>query len=119
MAQTQARPQDLTGARRQQLATKHQEAVRAREKEIGMAQAVARELDDSVTDLVKKEPAPEKNDKGEVVYVEPPAKTVRLNTTIENMTLGIGNTLSFEAGKMYRVSARVAKHLEELGFIWH
>ena len=45
--------------------------------------------------------------------------TVRVSEDIENMTFGAGNHLSLKAGQRYRVSAALAKHLEEKGLIWH
>ena len=119
MAQTRPRPADYTGRQREKLAREHQEVVRAREDQIAMAQQAQAELDDSVHDVVGQQPATELNEDGEVIYVEAPARTIRVNSTIENMTFGAGNNYTFEEGKQYRVPALLADHLEELGYVWH
>lgn len=119
MANQRVRPADYTGRQRQKLAEQHAEVVRAREDQIAMSQAAQAELDDSVHDVAGNRQATELNEQGEVVYVEAPAKVIRINTTIENMTFGAGNNYTFEEGKQYRVPALIADHLEELGYVWH
>lgn len=119
MTTQRAKPQDFTGRQRQQLQAKHAEEIKAREGEIAMVTAAAATLDDVVIDVVRDEPVQELAPSGEVVYVEPMAKTIRVNSTIENMTFGVGNNYNFEEGKQYRVPAAVADHLEELGYVWH
>lgn len=44
---------------------------------------------------------------------------VRVNTDLEDVTLGYGNQVSFIEGRKYRVPRWVAQHLEEKGLIWH
>jgi hypothetical protein len=44
---------------------------------------------------------------------------VRVSETIENMTVGHGNTYHFKAGGKYLVPKDVADRLEELGLLWH
>lgn len=44
---------------------------------------------------------------------------VRVSETIENMTVGHGNTYHFKAGGKYLVPKEVADRLEELGLLWH
>lgn len=57
---------------------------------------------------------------GDVMTVEQrPVKTIRLNTTLENVTIGVGTDYSFVEGQQYRVPAHVADYLEELGYVWH
>ena len=43
----------------------------------------------------------------------------RVNETLEDVTIGVGNTFTFEEGRKYRAPAFVRDHLEEKGFIWH
>lgn len=119
MAQQRTRPADYTGRQRAKLASEHAEVVRAREEQISMASAVQAEYDDSVHDVVGERQEQQINEQGEVTYVEATAKTIRVNSTIENMTFGAGNLYTFEEGKQYRVPAAVADHLEELGYVWH
>jgi len=120
MAQAKARPSDYTGRQRQKLADEYAEVVRAREDSIAMAQASrTMEEENVVHDTVGDRQLQQINEQGEVVYVEPPAKTIRVNTSIEDMTFGAGNNYTFEEGQQYRVPAHVADHLEELGYVWH
>lgn len=44
---------------------------------------------------------------------------VRVNTTVDEMTVGAGNNYSFVEGRQYRVPKTVADRLEELDLIWH
>jgi hypothetical protein len=118
MAQTRPRPADYTGRQREKLARENQEVVQARQDSIAMAQAAQAELDDSVHDLAG-QTITQTDEHGEVTYVEAPARTIRVNSTIENMTFGAGNNYTFEEGKQYRIPAVIADHLEELGYVWH
>lgn len=60
----------------------------------------------------------EVNDFG-VTKAEGARKVIRVNTTLENVTIGVGTSYNFEEGKQYRVPAHVAAHLEEKGYVWH
>lgn len=119
MATQKARPQDYTGRQRQKLAAEHAEVVRAREDQIAMATAAQAEVDSGLHDYVGTRQVTELNEQGDVVYVEPEAKTIIVNTTIEDMTFGAGNLYSFKEGQQYRVPAALADYLEELGYVWH
>lgn len=48
-----------------------------------------------------------------------PTKVIRTNTTLEDVTIGVGTNYTFIEGQQYRVPQHVADHLEELGYIWH
>ena len=120
MAQSRARPTDYTGRQRAKLEAEHAEVIRAREDQIAMVQASAQaEIDDTIHDVVGERQVQELNEAGEVVYVEAPARTIRVNANIEQMTFGAGNIYDFKEGGQYRVPAHVADHLEELGYVWH
>jgi len=54
-----------------------------------------------------------------VQVVESPTTTIRVNADLEQVTIGLGNTFTFEEGKQYRVPQFVADHLEERGYVWH
>jgi hypothetical protein len=114
-----AKPGDYTGRQREAVAKQYAEVVAAREHELGMTISAHTEPSDTVTDMVKAEPVKQTNDEGEVTYVEPPARVIRIAADIENMTLGVGNNYTFKEGQLYRVPAGVADHLEELGYVWH
>lgn len=118
MAQ-QVKPSDYTGRQRARLARENAEAIATREHELAMVHQAAGELSDEVADFVREDtPVTQTNEQGEVVYVEPEARTIRVNSDIE-MTLGAGNNYSFKEGQLVRVPAGVADHLEELGYVWH
>jgi hypothetical protein len=43
----------------------------------------------------------------------------RVNTTIEDVTVGAGRHFSFQEGRKYKMPRDVYDRLEELGYIWH
>lgn len=119
MATQRARPQDYTGRQRDKLAAEHAEVVRARDDQIAMATAVQAEVDSGLHDYVGDQQTTQLNADGEVVYVEAPARVIRVNSDIDEMTFGAGNLFTFKEGQQYRVSAELANYLEELGRVWH
>lgn len=113
-------PSDYTGRQREKLEKEHAEVIQTRQAEMAMATAAKAVAEaDEVINLVKEPPKTEEGPDGTVVYVEPPARTIRVNATIEQMTFGVGNTYDFYEGRQYTVPAAVADHLEELGYVWH
>jgi hypothetical protein len=48
-----------------------------------------------------------------------PARTIRINSTLESVTIGAGNHYTFNEGEKYTVPAHVAEHLESKGYVWH
>lgn len=64
-------------------------------------------------------PAPVVEVQPEMVTVGGGDKVIRVNTKLEDVTIGQGNHYTFEEGKRYKVPAHVAAHLEEKGYIWH
>jgi lipopolysaccharide biosynthesis regulator YciM len=112
-------PRDYTGRQRQKLQAQYAEAVKAREGEIGMTQSVVRDPGNEVIDMVTEEAVPQEGEDGAVTYVEAPARTIRVNADIENMTYGYGNVYDLKEGQLYRLPAVVCDHLEELGYVWH
>lgn len=48
-----------------------------------------------------------------------PTRTIRVNETLESVTIGAGNHYTFMQGEKYVVPAHVADHLESKGFVWH
>jgi hypothetical protein len=55
----------------------------------------------------------------EPILVEEEYRTIRVNTDIEDMTYGVGNTFSMVRGKRYRVQREIAQHLESKGLVFH
>jgi len=111
----------MTGRKKAELADENAEALRLREGEISLLNAAAAEEKKSgVIDLTepKKVEAPVVAEVLDVEVVEP-TREFRVNTKIENMTIGHGNSYDFEEGRTYRVLKHVYDRLEELGYVWH
>lgn len=53
------------------------------------------------------------------VVVSGGQKKIRVNSKLEDVTIGQGNHFTFEEGKTYLVDAHVAQHLEEKGYVYH
>lgn len=145
MAQRQSRPGDFTGQAKAKLAREHADEVKARDQELGMMEAAEAEaaqnrvtdytqgpapvvLDDpdvvaQAEELLRRDP--ELLDEVHVLGDEPgqlreqPFRTIRINSTLESVTIGAGNHYTFNEGEKYRVPAHVADHLEEKGYVWH
>lgn len=149
MAQRQQRPGDFTGQAKAKLAKEHAEAVKEREGELAMmAEAEAEAAQNRVTDYTQGANNPIVLDDPDVVAEaekalrggsddvetidevhvigdpagelrDRPARTIRINSTLESVTIGAGNHYTFNEGEKYTVPAHVADHLEEKGYVWH
>jgi hypothetical protein len=124
VARNAARPGDLTGRRKAQLAAEHAEELKARENEISLINAAAAEEKENTVVEVKPrdmsapaEPAPV--EVAEAIEVEVPMVTFRVNTPLEQMTYGHGNHYDFEEGVKYKAPKPLYDHLDSLGYIWH
>jgi hypothetical protein len=53
------------------------------------------------------------------IVVEDEYRVIRVNTDIEEMTYGIGNTLTFLRGRRYRVPQHLYAWLESRGVVYH
>jgi hypothetical protein len=53
------------------------------------------------------------------IVVEDEYRVIRVNTDIEEMTYGIGNTLTFLRGRRYRVPQHLYVWLESRGVVYH
>ena len=115
-----ARPQDFTGREAARLAKERDDDQARRSAELAMATAAEAEAKEELVDLTEAAPPPAENPEpsGEV-EVRRPHRVIRVNSTIEQMTFGHGNTYDFEAGRQYKVPADLADHLEAKGFVWH
>ena len=113
-------PTDMTGRRKVELAEENAEALRLREGEITLLNAAAVEEKSGIVDLTEPKKAPPVV-VPEVLDVEVVEATreFRVNTKIENMTMGHGNSYDFEEGRTYRTKKPVYDRLEELGYVWH
>jgi len=120
VANTPTSPLDATGRAAEQAAKKNAKALQDRKDEISIAaQIEAETLETNVFDPTNAA-APIVLDEIENVGVSTANNSViiRTITDIDDMTYGVGNTLSFKAGVKYRVSPDLANYLEELGYIW-
>jgi hypothetical protein len=75
---------------------------------------------------VKQQPRPAPTNAMEVIdlgedpiVVEDEYRVIRVNTDIEEMTYGIGNTLTFLRGRRYRVPQHLYQWLESRGVVYH
>lgn len=122
MGKQQKRPGDVTGRKAEELAAKAAEELKERKAEIALATAAAEEeRQNEVVDLTSNKPAPKAEvEASDAVEVEQPYVNIRVNDTLEHVTIGQGNHYDrFEPGRTYKVPKFVADHLEEKGFVWH
>jgi hypothetical protein len=129
------RPADFTGKLMQQQQVEQSEQLKLREKELGLANAVAsQELLEEI-DYTGRQ-TPDQLDTRPVEVLDPDV-SIRVNYPIEDMTFGreiispgdpengippvIGNlkSYSFEEGRPYKVPRAVAEHLDAKGYLWH
>lgn len=114
-----ARNADLTGRMRAQGQKAHADELAARDAEITTtAGAADRALETEVVDYSSGGPVI-LDAKSEPVEVSDEWRVIRTNEDLEDVTIGVGNLYTFKAGQKTKVSAVVADHLEELGYIWH
>lgn len=114
---------DLTGKVKAELTAEVAQEQAAKAKSIAMATAA---LESAKTDeVVELTPIPvvEVNKDGdvEVLSVDETEKQVefRVNTTLEEVTIGYGRHFNFEQGQKYKADQSVYDYLEEKGLIWH
>lgn len=125
-------PTDHTGNKRQQLEKEHADEIVRRQGEMAMISHAAAEAASEVVDMVKPdEPlTASAEDAPPAVWetvggpeVRGPADdgtvVIRVNSDLEDVTIGAGNNYTFMEGQQYRVPAYVAAHLEEKGYVYH
>lgn len=117
---------DLTGNVKAELAEKHAAEQAALAKSISMATAAleAEGTDDAPIELkTNEELAPVVDVDGEIeiqsVDESEKTKTFRVNTDLDDVTIGYGNTYSFKRGTVYTAPFSVYWHLESKGLVWH
>lgn len=140
--QSQKTQGDTTGRAKEQAEREAAEQQRERQQEMTMVTQQRAEMDRTgVFDPVSGEVIAENDDEvGEdaiIVGDEPPAEIEdlgvevvddddtekqvvwRSNGDYPQVTIGVGNTFDFEAGKRYKTSLAVYNHMEEKGCVWH
>lgn len=120
MPKTQSRAGDFTGRERDRLAKEKADEIAARAAELSMMQAAQPTLEDTV-DL---QPKPKEEPKVEVEtleveIVEDRVMEFRVNESLENVTIGYGNTYDFVEGQRYRAPKSIYDYLDKKGFVWH
>lgn len=129
-ANANTRPQDLTGAIKEQ---KEREAAALRESEAArLAEAAnAKPAEDETVEWedAKAKAAREaaeaeaKKADGVVVFKEVEVKdeivSFKVRENLEAVTIGAGTFYNFEEGKTYKYPKYIYDHLEEKGMIWH
>lgn len=117
---TKAKVTDVTGRQREAQVKAAAEQQAARASEISMATATQAYQDEvEVTDLTSNLSSPTVIDEVESVGVSlaDDQVVIRVVEDLDQMTFGAGNYYSFKAGKKYKVSKDLARHLEEKGYV--
>jgi hypothetical protein len=122
-------PLDFTGREKARLAKIHEAEQRKAAAEMALMTAQAEEVKAGVTDYTDLYPPrtevtwiedeETKQIKPVEVEVNEPVKKMRVNTDLEQVTIGHGREFTFEQGQYYKVPAYVYDHLDEKGFVWH
>jgi hypothetical protein len=116
------RPADFTGITGERLAAQHAKEVALKAKEMSMLNQVAADEDAADVDYSEVHtPVFETDADGEFTAIEikPKNKKIRVNSELEDVTVGHGNHYSFHPGPWYTVPENVAAHLEEKGYVYH
>jgi hypothetical protein len=117
---SKAKVSDVTGRQREEQLKAVAEQQAARANEISMATRVQEFKDETeITDLTANPSNPTIIDEVESVGVSlaDDQVVIRVAETLEMMAFGAGNYYSFQAGKKYKVSKDLARHLEEKGYL--
>lgn len=123
MPRTQTRHGDFTGKVKAANTAEHAKELEERAATMTMATASIEAAKDEVIDLTAPKPAPEAESVGDVevspITVEDDLVNFRVNTTMEQVTIGAGNHYDFVEGQQYRAPRWVYKHLDEKGVVYH
>jgi hypothetical protein len=123
MPRSQTRHGDFTGKVKEQNTAEHQKEIEERAAEMAMATASIEAAKDEVIDLTASKPAPEAENVGDVeispITVEDDIVSFRVNTTMEQVTIGAGNHYDFVEGQQYKAPRWIYKHLDEKGVVYH
>jgi hypothetical protein len=124
MPRTQARHGDMTGKLKEKLTVEHAKELEERAATMTMATAQVAADRDEVIDLTEPKPEPPAESVGDVevsdaITIEDDLVDFRVNTTMEQVTIGHGNNYDFVEGQRYRAPRWVYKHLDEKGVVFH
>lgn len=110
MASSRKSPRDATGRKAVELAEKNAEALAERAGEISTINPLPEVIVEADVDDVEV---------SDTVEVKEAFRMLRVNTDLEEITIGRGNIYTFKRGHKYKVPAHVYDHLEEKGYVYH
>ncbi|MEV4576034.1 hypothetical protein AB0K16_22590 [Nonomuraea jabiensis] len=114
MAASRRSPRDATGRRADELAEAHAETLAERAGEIStinpLPEVVVSDADISADDEIELTSE---------VEVKVAYKKMRVNTDLDDVTIGRDYQKTFKRGVEYKVPAFVYDHLEEKGYVYH
>lgn len=123
MPRSQTRHGDMTGRIKADNTAEHAAELEERAATMTMATAAIAAAKDEVIDLTEPRPAPEAENVGDVelseVTVEDDVVNFRVNTTLEQVTIGVGNHMDLVEGQQYKAPRWIYKHLDEKGVVYH
>jgi hypothetical protein len=123
MPRTQTRHGDLTGKIKADNTAEHAKEIEERAAEMSMATASIAQAKEEVIDLTASKPEPVAESVGDVevspITVEDDLVNFRVNTTMEQVTIGAGNHFDFVEGQQYRAPRWIYRHLDEKGVVYH
>lgn len=120
MATKATSPLDATGKAVEDAAKRNRKELEERQDQMSMARAAEEEALETQVFDPKNPDQPIMIDEIEEVGVSVNNERVIIRTIsdIEDMTYGVGNTYTFKAGVKYSVDPKLARYLEQLGYIW-
>lgn len=117
---------DLTGKNKQNLEQEHAAELAAKQKSLALAaEAIQNEANDEPVELKTNEQieasAPRLDGDIEIQAIDETEKivTFKVNSTLEQVTIGYGNNYDFEQGRTYKAPQSVYDFLDSKGLIWH
>jgi hypothetical protein len=110
------KPGDYTG--RQRVVLQQQREKEVAEAAERMSLATAAKAEEEANTIVDYTPTIIGGVEDQGVSMADSSEVVILIEDLENMTLGAGNHYTFKAGRKYRVSAQMAQHLREKGYVY-
>jgi hypothetical protein len=113
-------PMDATGRAVEEAAKRNAAELAKRKEEISISRQLEEiSLENDVFDPKKPDQPLLIDEIEEVgVSVNNDKVIIRVNSDIEDMTYGVGNTYTFKAGVKYSVPSGLAAYLQSLGYLW-
>jgi len=106
LAASRKSPRDYTGRKAQELAEKHAKEIEAMQGRLTTVAVPEIESEEVVEDNTP-------------IEVGSDMVKMRVNTDLEDVTIGQGNNFTFYRNRIYTVPKWVYNHLDEKGLVWH